>query len=483
VSAEDVRNNLNAIQNQRTNLPLDLVQLDDGFETQAGDWFDFRPSFPEGVRPLSNEIRRAGLTPGLWLAPFIVHPKSNLSNTHPDWLLRGRRGRPVNAGFVWNSLCQALDLTIPEALEYACQVLRTAVQEWGYPYLKLDFLYAAALEGVYADPTRTRAQVLRTGMQALRDAVGEDTYLLGCGAPLGSVLGIADAMRIGPDVSGSWAPEFHAIRFPFKNEPGMPCARNSIHNILTRAPLHNRWWVNDPDCLLVRADTDLTLQEIQSLATSIALTGGMLLLSDDLSALPPERLRIAEVLLPSVGKSADVLDLFERTTPQRLRLDMTGPFGPWSILAQFNWSDRPVSWTLDPIDFSLPEANYVVSSFWDGYQGIAKSKAGSSLPDISPHGVALLSVYPFDPGEPGMAGSSLHFSQGSEISTWERSPGKLKIGVSLGRSGSGWVGLTLPSPPTSSSVNNRPSRWESAGDGIYRFYLDCDKDVLIEVKY
>ena len=200
VTAADIRANLQAAAGLRPTLPLDLIQIDDGFEAQVGDWFDFSPGFPDGVAPLAAEIRQAGFTPGLWLAPFIVHPKSRLVTEHPDWLLRGRYGRPVNAGFVWDVFTTALDLTHPAALEYACQVVQTAAQEWGFPYLKLDFLYAAALPGRYRDPTRTRAQVLRQGLEALRKAVGPQVTLLGCGCPLGSAVGLVEAMRIGADV-------------------------------------------------------------------------------------------------------------------------------------------------------------------------------------------------------------------------------------------------------------------------------------------
>ena len=93
-------------------------------------------------------------------------------------MLRKKNGRLANAGFVWDVLDTALDLTVPEALEYACSVVRTASKEWGYPYLKLDFLYAAALKGCYHDPTVTRAQVLRRGMEAIREAVGQDVTIV-----------------------------------------------------------------------------------------------------------------------------------------------------------------------------------------------------------------------------------------------------------------------------------------------------------------
>jgi len=296
-----VRSNLAALDAVRDRLPLDLVQIDDGFERQVGDWFDSHPRFPHGVAPLAAQIREKNYTPGLWLAPFIVHPDSQVARQHPDWLLRNRRGGLVRSGFNWNALTVALDLTVPAALEYTCAAIDRAAHDWGFPYLKLDFLYAGGLAGRYHDPRCSRAQVLRRGLEALRAAAGPETTLLGCGVPIGSALGLFEAMRIGADVAGSWEPRYLGTSLFFGAEPHMPSLRNAIQNTLTRAPMHARWWVNDPDCLLVRPDTRLTLAEVQSLATAIGVSGGSLLLSDDLTALPEDRLRIAEVLLPVLG--------------------------------------------------------------------------------------------------------------------------------------------------------------------------------------
>jgi alpha-galactosidase len=57
------------------------------------------------------------MAPGLWLAPFILHPNAQLVKEHPDWLLRDHKNQPVTAGFGWNKLVTyALDLTQPDAL-------------------------------------------------------------------------------------------------------------------------------------------------------------------------------------------------------------------------------------------------------------------------------------------------------------------------------------------------------------------------------
>jgi len=188
INEKVIESNLETVKELQATVPLRLFQIDDGFETKPGDWFDFDPGFPNGLARLVQKTRAANLTPGVWLAPFIVHPGANLVKEHPDWLLRNKKGRPVTAGFVWNRFTYALDLTNPKALDYTQNVIQRVVEDWGFDYLKLDFLYAAALDGVYQDPTKTRAEVLRMGLEALRQAAGPEVTLLGCGCPLGSGL-------------------------------------------------------------------------------------------------------------------------------------------------------------------------------------------------------------------------------------------------------------------------------------------------------
>jgi alpha-galactosidase len=441
LSAQDVRDNLKTIVDQQETLPIQLVQIDDGFESQIGDWFTFKPSFSDGVKPLAEEISKEGLIPGLWLAPFIVHPKSELFKNHPDWILRKENGKPVNAGFVWNVLDTGLDLTVPAALDYACSVVRTAAKEWGYPYLKLDFLYAAALPGKYRDQTKTRAQVLRMGMEAIREAVGPDVTLLGCGAPFGSMLGLVEAMRIGPDVSGDWNPRFNGIGAFIKNEPSFPCARNSIRNILTRANTHKHWWINDPDCLLIRPNTNLSLAEVQTLATAIGMTGGSLLLSDDLPKLPAERLRITEVLLPIIGERARVLDWFDAEMPAKLRLDLLNDTGEWHLLTKFNWSDKAAELTFDPAEFDLPTAEYWVTDFWSGKVSKVVKNEKFIAGSIPAHGCVLVAFRCAKKDEPQYLGSDLHFSMGQEVAEWRATDNQVAFTIRLPRrtQGKAWV--------------------------------------------
>ncbi len=482
LSEQDVRNNLQTILEQQETLPIQLVQIDDGFETQVGDWFSFKPEFPQGVAPLAREITKEGLTPGLWLAPFIVHTKSQLIKDHPEWMLRKKNGKLANAGFVWGTLDTALDLTVPEALAYACDVVRTAAKEWGYPYLKLDFLYAAAVAGVYNDPTVTRAQVLRRGMEALREAVGPEVTLLGCGAPLGSVLGLVEANRIGADVSGDWLPQFKGIGAFFKQEPAMPSARNSIRNILTRAGLHQHWWINDPDCLLIRPDTSLTLAEVRSLASVIALTGGSLLVSDDLPKLPAERLRIAEVLVPVMGERARVIDWFDNGMPEKLRLDQLGETGEWHILANFNWSDKAVSREIRLADYHLNPGRYEVREFWSGDVGTLSSSQSYKLDHIPAHGCAVLSVRQADEKMPVYLGSDLHISQGIEVAEWEATANAVSATLRLPRKAGGKVMVKLPGENWEIKVNDKAVIGKQMGGGAVEIQVQVEGFAHLELR-
>lgn len=471
ISEEKIHRNLARVLDLRPRVPLELVQIDDGFESQVGDWFTFKPEFPNGVAPLAAEIKSAGLIPGLWLAPFILHPEADVIRQHPDWLLRDEKGRPVRAGYNWNTFTRALDLTVPAALDYAARAVATAVHEWGFPYLKLDFLYAGGLAGKHADPTLTRAQILRRGMQRLRQAAGPQARLLSCGAPLGSSLGLFEAMRIGMDIGDTWRPVVPGKRVFYshlvRNEPNFPSMMTAMQNILMRAPFHRRWWINDPDVLLVRPNMDLNLTEVRSLASAIALSGGSMLLSDDLPALPDERVRLAEVLLPVIGERPQVIDWFEPGMPRRLRVDVQGAAGEWSLLAYFNWEDQPTALEFSPAAFCLPDDEYWSRSFWDGQVDGFSTRKPLIFKNVPPHGVVLTAVRRILPGQPQYLGSDLHISQGMEVTRWTVCDVQAELTLFLPRRCRGEITLALPVDPLACTCQGQPLPITCLQPGIY----------------
>ena len=422
-----LQNNLESVHSLKETLPLDFFQIDDGYQQDVGSWLKFDPQFPDGVAPLAKEIHQKGFTPGIWLAPFILEHKSKLKKQHPDWLLRKANGKPVNSGFVWNWLGAALDLTHPQVQEYVRAVIRTVVNDWGFPYLKLDFLYAAALPGRHYDPTLTRAQILRRSLELIREEAGQECTLLGCGVPLGPGIGIFDMMRISADVAPTWEPEFGSLKAIFRNEPNMPSARNAIMNILTRANLDPHLWVNDPDCLLVRDDSKLSLAEVQSLATVISMTGGAFLVSDDMTTLKPDRLKMAASLLPVLPPGPEVPDLFEENMPSILHHKLKNALGKWHLIALFNWKDTPCALEFIPSKFGLKKGKYIMREFWTGESAVVSGR--HIFKDVPAHGVRLIALRTFS--SPAYLGSDLHLSQGVELVKWKENDEGLKLDLDL----------------------------------------------------
>ncbi|WP_322795043.1 glycoside hydrolase family 36 protein [Tepidiforma sp.] len=328
VSEADVLANLEAMVRERH--PAEYVQIDDGYQSHTGDWLTPNEKFPSGMAALAARIREAGYRPGIWLAPFVLHEDSAALRDHPQMVLRTPEGDIL---FVqtWLGRCAVLDCTHPAAESWLRNVIRTVVREWGYDYLKLDACtYAARPASTvrYHRPGTTAAMNLRRGLEIIREEAGDSTFLLGCTCHFGPAIGLVDAMRVGPDVKETWA------------DGPNPSVRHAMRLTLQRNWMHRRWWVNDPDCLIVRDNnTDLTEAEVRFLATSVALSGGMVVASDDLPALSPARRELALALFPPAGVAARPLEPGDGPVPRAWRADLGDGRALVGIL---NWSDEPL---------------------------------------------------------------------------------------------------------------------------------------------
>ncbi len=359
VREEDVRRNLEALSAARDALPVELVQIDDGYQRAVGDWLETGPAFPSGLAPLAAEIAAAGFTPGIWTAPFCAVPESAFFRDHPDWLLR-RGGEPfrglLHPAWSRDGSVYVLDPSRDDVAAHLEETARELVAR-GFRYLKLDFLYTAAMRADAHDAGLGRAARLRRGLEALRRGAGDEVFLLGCGCPLGAAVGVVDGMRIGPDVAPHWLPAGAVI-------PGLeataPSTRSAVRNVMARVWMHRRLWLNDPDCLLARRrDSQLSAAERRSLATAIAATGGMALFSDDLASLDPaDRALLAATL--AAAREADGAGLpGSARLPDPLgaagtgRIETGTPEG--GLLAWLNPGDAPARVTLAP---ALSDASF-----------------------------------------------------------------------------------------------------------------------------
>ena len=476
-----IRENLAQVSALRGDLPLGLLQIDDGYQEDVGTWLSFNPGFPHGVRALAGEIKSAGLEAGIWLAPYILEARSKIKKQHPDWLLRQPNGRLANAGIGWgNLLCHALDLTNPEALEYTREVVHTAVHDWGFNYLKLDFLYAAAVNCRYQDPSFTRAQVLRRGLELVREAAGEKVQLLGCGCPIGSALGLMDLMRISADVAPDWHPRFPPFSPILRQEPNMPSVRNALQNILTRSELDQHWFGNDPDCLMVRPDSRLSLPEVQTLASAIGITGGAMLLSDRLSKLPKDRLRLAQQFMPVIPGNPQVMDRFERRLSRRVRHDLVDAQGAFSLVCLINWEDSPQDLRFDPAEFGFdPSKKWIGREFWSGEWLLLDG--AHTFKQVPAHGCRLLTLRQLSVGSQYL-GSDLHFSQGYELKSWSCEGGEIALTLDLGHRMQGEIYLRLEKPPADIAAAEQTLRARLLQENIYAIQVELENRLEIHIK-
>jgi alpha-galactosidase len=260
VTEADMLENLDAM--DELELPVEVVQVDDGYQAEIGDWLDLSGRFGS-LGELVDRIRQRGRRAGIWVAPFLVGERSRLAGEHPDWLVGD-----ATAGRNWDQELRALDVTHAGAAAWLTEVF-TTLAGLGIDYFKIDFIYAGALEGArhgHADGLAA----YRRGVELIREAIGPEAYLLGCGAPILPSIGLLDAMRISPDTDPAYEPPDADL--------SRPSQRAAVLTGKGRQWQHGRFWVNDPDCLLARP----AVERREAWAAHVAEVGGLVASSDRL---------------------------------------------------------------------------------------------------------------------------------------------------------------------------------------------------------
>ncbi len=396
---------------------LQWVQIDDGWQAKGSaesqvwrDWRDFDPEFPHGMKWLGEEIKSAGLRPGLWLTPYATNAEE-LVKQYPDWFVRDKADHYFDSGWIGRYL---IDPTHPAVRDtYLRGLFERMTRDWGYDYFKIDgqpptrSFYERLRERLH-EPM-DGADTYRLGLQVIRDVLGPNRFLLGCwGTPVEGI-GFMNGSRTGGDVAANWR--------------GMMPALEATKRWMF---LHNVCWYSDPDCLCVRQP--LTLEQAQAWATLFGITGQHLMLSDDMPRLDPERVELLKRILPV----ADVrpADLYPRSRVDAahlriLRGAQTATFGEeagerltragedWSVVAVFNWSDRARAQDLDLRALGLPASGadrYLAYDFW--HRGCLGEIVRSVKLSIAPRSCLLLGLRRFD-GRPILLGVDRHITQGA----------------------------------------------------------------------
>ncbi len=393
---------------------FDFIQIDDGWQQgirnngPAKNFTTHSPGGPyrSGMKAAADNIRKLGLTPGIWFMPFAGNHKDPYFKAHQDWFAKNPQGQPYETD--WGGTC--LDMTRPEVQEHLKAVVKRIAHEWGYRLFKLDgFWTGSATKQVYvndgynnndgigdaefSNPDKTNIEALRDGARLIRAAAGPNVFLLGCCVSqnmrsLGGSFGLVDAMRVGPDTGAGQIGAPHASRLWF---------------------LNGRVWWNDPDCVSVRASRPLEQARLN--ATFTAIAGDLFYNSDWMPDLPPERLDILRRCMPAHGLPARPVDVFEQHPARIWHLADTRGSARRNVVAFYNWDRTPATIACTASRIGLPPAKeYVAFDFWANR---FVSPFTDTLRVQLPPGPAcrVLSVRPASE-EPQLLSTSRHVTQG-----------------------------------------------------------------------
>jgi hypothetical protein len=343
VTTDDIREEMAAIKRSPLKGKLTHVIIDMGWWT---DWGDFTPNrrFPVSYRGMAKEIEAAGFVPGIWHAPLQASPWSYLGRHRQDLLVQAESGAPETVG--GNAI---LDWSKPEVLQLLHDWF-SSLRKAGFRYFKLDYIYSDAVAAMVRRENTSigLAQVIRNGLKVIREAVGEDSYILNCGAARESSVGITDASRICTDIHTFWShiwhnsreiachlwengnlwnvdPDFALVRSPQTSDDPFP------QYIYHRRPWtdRNSFWMAGPEA---------SFEELKVWLTVCHMAGGEIVLSDSIARLNDMGIEALCKLFPRMRGSARPLDMFRNPFPRF----WLGQSGKITRVAVFNWDDRPM---------------------------------------------------------------------------------------------------------------------------------------------
>jgi hypothetical protein len=425
---------------QRDVLPLQVIQVDHGWHGPFGDW-DENEMFSLGMDHIAEKIQEAGALPGIWMSPVVCDiekPK--------DWF------QNPEGGF--------LDPTHPEVEKFILSTVRAA-KEKGYRYFKFDYNYLQDFRPY--NQKMTHFEVMRHLFELYREAIGEESYMLACGAPTRPVIGIADANRIAWDAIARWK------SFPLADDgiPTLPTdIYDGIYNIAGCAIMNNIIYHNDPDVayMLPRAETHilqgpkedfdpelhgLKWPGLQTWNSYVGLLGGMALVSEPLydeKYRQPEAIRMLEIMNPPSPDKGWSMNGDIDPWSRQFGFVTEKPWGRSASVALWNKEDESADLFLDMHSLGSLGDRFHTWSFWEEkYLGVVRGSF--SAKDVPAHGCRLLRLTQVseNTGTPLIVGSTLHISMGSaEFKSVIVANGEMVIELTDGGTRNGKIFLHYP---------------------------------------
>lgn len=419
VTYEDVVTNLREM--KRRKLPFDVFQIDEGWEITLGEW-EPNSKFPVHMADIARQIREAGYRPGIWTSPFVAHDTASIWREHPEWLLKDKKGNPclfpMNDTVYW-----VFDITNPATWEYFRELYRRLTFDWGYTYHKLDFTRAAVImeNAVYFDDTITIVEAYYEAVHAIREGMGESSYLLMCGGLYDPIIGLVDAQRTGSDVLSMWSSTINR---------GGKAAPYTMKQSILRYYM-NAWWNNDPDALMVRKNEQmernlrltyglLNDDEVKTAVINQYMGGGIVCSTEPLDKIDDTRLSNLKRIMPVVPVKALPLELMKckKRYPENVKLDIVDHCS--ASIVRINWSDEDemlLEFLLEKNmlpSYGNESDKYTVCDYYGKvYKTDVKVGDKVTLGVLKPHSATVIKIEK-QSGQPIIVESTGHYSMGAE---------------------------------------------------------------------
>ena len=425
-------------------IPIEAFVIDNGWMDQFGT-YDANEKFPDGMAHLAELMEEAAMMPGIWTCPALIDKTSPYLEKYPDLVTYNKDGKALE--FVSaDATCYLIDPSAPSAAAYYSEVYGK-IKGWGYRYYKLDYLRSVMehKDVAYHNPKFNRAMAYRAMLTHVRNALGEDCYICGCGGITDAAnLGLIDAYRTSKDVRNQW------------EGPGGDRTNGALVQIKQNLFRNytNRFWNSDPDSTLIRlsdkpffenevkrigiymSEGYYSDEEARTILTHQYLTGGNVCVSERLPDLQDSRQELLRHVIPVHGGPARIVDFDRPVCPTIFLTEITPvceSLGNWWTLALGNWEEEPEIRTIKLRDILLgtdAETFAVFEFHTQQFLGV-KSLDDEIEMDVPVHGMRVLRVVPFDGIKPVLLGTDLHITGGGcEIVSCEITDAEIKGSIS-----------------------------------------------------
>jgi Melibiase len=309
------------------------LQVDLGWYDVWGDWgTDNR--FPNGIEPVAQRIKDAGLIPELWVSPFNAARNSQVIQQHPDWQAQYI---PI-AAILMQLGVVPIDLSIDEAADWVADT-GTQFAEMGIEAVKFDFAYYEIMLTALANPSMTAVEAYRRALAGFRDKLGPEKFFINI--LLGGInYGLCDSMRIGIDSWPCWGDTENEWCPWSRNTSGREGfgLRIMLKGLARRYYLNNTIWVNHPDQIFFRDYLGLIPQ--RSWATVVALSGAVMSLGEQIDTMTAEEIDTYRRLLPNLGVTGVPWDLFDREYPEVWLTPLNDREPGGYVLGLYSWGNN-----------------------------------------------------------------------------------------------------------------------------------------------